>query len=575
MSIAAWTALEARFEALAAGGDYRLWLAPAEYQFVPPCEMGRIRQMLRGERAQAHFAHAVAAVVADDNTSGHDDRYYRLRWLCWAAGRLAEPGFTRPELGWLAAVAAEYAEPVAAGVRSVEHLVRAAADEAARRATGRFERTLPTPSSAGSWQLPFRALRDDLCRAAVGQPGFHIELISHPESWGHAAKVRQPWLDGVIERQQAAGRSVSTLSGNNFVMYGESGQFAEFRELAEQAGRHLPEWLVLDPPLLPDVADTHSLSGPAPLRAWLEFLWAANTANYTSAILPDTPAARLAHWQGGNPLRASALAIDRFLLGYDAESWATLGRHAAEVCPWYGPEDRAAVRLAMAEPAAPATAHAAPGRSDGGPAGGIPDQPVGQGEPPANGKTAEPPNYFRRHGQGYEARFRGGPKVILTGRKSAAVVHRLLTSQGREVRATDLTDPTGRLTAAVSQTRGQSILDPEARASASARWQELQADQERFRRDGDHLAAADAQAEIVRLAAELSATTGLGGRDRKMSDETGKARTAVYQNVARVVKAIRAVDGRFADHLERSIDGGQSYRYAPSEPVDWDLFLQP
>lgn len=196
---------------------------------------------------------------------------------------------------------------------------------------------------------------------------------------------------------------------------------------------------------------------------------------------------------------------------------------------------------------------------------------VDPGDPPAPDAPEEPPNYFRRRGEVYEARFRGGPKVILTGRKSAAVVHRLLAAQGNWLPARVLTDETGLAANVRIPSDGAPALDRDAIASARQKLQELQADREQARRDGDTLVEQEADAEIKALADRLRSDTGLGGRLRLLGDLEDAARKAVNGNVAAVVRAVRAVDPVFADHLKASIKGGKRCRYEPAEHIEWSL----
>ncbi len=197
---------------------------------------------------------------------------------------------------------------------------------------------------------------------------------------------------------------------------------------------------------------------------------------------------------------------------------------------------------------------------------------VDPGDPPAEDTPLEePPNYFRRRGEVWEARFRGGPKVILTNRKSGGVVRRLMAEQGKSVPAVELTDDTGQSVTTVLPTAGHPVLDANARQSIGEKYAELRADREAAGRDGNTLLVAELDTDINTLATHLQAATGLGGRDRQMGDLAEAARKAVRGNVDAVVKAVRVADPQFADHLKQSIRGGKLYRYAPAEPVEWDL----
>jgi hypothetical protein len=79
----------------------------------------------------------------------------------------------------------------------------------------------------------------------------------------------------------------------------------------------------------------------------MEFLWLANPANFDRCTDPTDPGARKGVWRGGNPFMASALAIEQFVSDYRTDTLFQLYRRAAEVCPWFKAEDRAAAVAAV------------------------------------------------------------------------------------------------------------------------------------------------------------------------------------------------------------------------------------
>ena len=83
--------------------------------------------------------------------------------------------------------------------------------------------------------------------------------------------------------------------------------------------------------------------------------------------------------------------------------------------------------------------------------------------------------------------------------------------------------------------------------------------------------AAKLEAERGALLDELRRAAGLGGRDRRLSDESEKMRKTV---TARIRDALSKLDDRqpaLAAHLRESVRTGSHCSYAPNRPVTWEL----
>ena len=136
----------------------------------------------------------------------------------------------------------------------------------------------------------------------------------------------------------------------------------------------------------------------------------------------------------------------------------------------------------------------------------------------------------------------------------------LLANPDVEIRATTLAGTPA------SDTVGDDVLDPRARAEIAARLSRLDADITRADERGDQAASARAVAERDALVDELRVTTGLAGRARRLGDPAERARKAVS---ARLHDAILRIEARHAElgrHLHESVLLGRSCQYRPAPP---------
>jgi hypothetical protein len=95
----------------------------------------------------------------------------------------------------------------------------------------------------------------------------------------------------------------------------------------------------------------------------------------------------------------------------------------------------------------------------------------------------------------------------------------------------------------------------------------------------DELAEADDNEDVMRskqlekeknaLIKQLTAATGIGGRDRKAGSAVEKARVAVSKNILRAVKNIREYDPELAHFLDNSIKTGITCKYSPDKNISW------
>lgn len=162
---------------------------------------------------------------------------------------------------------------------------------------------------------------------------------------------------------------------------------------------------------------------------------------------------------------------------------------------------------------------------------------------------------FRRAGKVWELRF-AGRTAHVPDSKGLRDLHVLVGSPGADVTAVVL---------AGGVPGADPVLDDQARAAYRRRLTEL----EELLATASDARAAELDGEREVLLDELRAATGLGGRSRRLGDETERARKAVTN---RINDALRRLDGQhpeLARHLRESITTGAACRYRPARPISW------
>ncbi len=149
----------------------------------------------------------------------------------------------------------------------------------------------------------------------------------------------------------------------------------------------------------------------------------------------------------------------------------------------------------------------------------------------------------------------------------------LLRAAGRPVHAAELVAASGAGDSGRAQLRmgADQVLDERARQEYRRRLDDLDEEIEEAERWADPERAARAREEREALLAELAAAAGLGGRVRRLGDQSERARKAVTARVRDVIGRLDAVHPALAAHLRDSIGTGTSCVYAPASPVDWEL----
>jgi non-specific serine/threonine protein kinase len=149
----------------------------------------------------------------------------------------------------------------------------------------------------------------------------------------------------------------------------------------------------------------------------------------------------------------------------------------------------------------------------------------------------------------------------------------LLRDPGREFYVTDL------LAATVAANRriktkpydGIPVLDAQAKAEYKRRLNDLREDLNEAERFNDPQRKTEVQNELRVISARLASAVGLGGRDRKTSSDTERARSAVTKSIKKAIKKIGEAIPSLGYHFAARIKTGYfcSYNPHPDRPVAW------
>jgi tetratricopeptide (TPR) repeat protein len=188
--------------------------------------------------------------------------------------------------------------------------------------------------------------------------------------------------------------------------------------------------------------------------------------------------------------------------------------------------------------------------------------------PASSPVSAATENVFRREGDYWSLEL-DGLTVRLRDLKGLHYLARLLGAPGRELHVLDL--------AAVERSPdvgdAGAMLDPQAKEMYRRRLGEIEEDIEEAQLVGDGERAAQAEAERDFLARELGRAVGLGGRDRRASSDSERARAGVTRAIRQAMGRIHEHHPRLGFHLERTIRTGTTCAYMPDPrvPMAWKL----
>jgi len=115
------------------------------------------------------------------------------------------------------------------------------------------------------------------------------------------------------------------------------------------------------------------------------------------------------------------------------------------------------------------------------------------------------------------------------------------------------------------------VLDAQAKAEYKRRLNDLRQDLNEAEQFNDPDRGVKAQDEIRAIAQHLASAVGLGGRDRKTSSATERARSAVTKRIKKAIQKIGNAIPSLGHHLTARIKTGYFFSYTPhpDRPVAW------
>jgi len=174
---------------------------------------------------------------------------------------------------------------------------------------------------------------------------------------------------------------------------------------------------------------------------------------------------------------------------------------------------------------------------------------------------ADAKHVFRRQGQNWTLKYRGGKPLIMNHTKGLNYISFLLRHPGEELTALALIDlDEGREIGSHALSTSFSI-DEETLSSVRGKMQELQADLAQAEEYYDYAEAERLRGEIEKLEDYVRREAGLGGKARRESPEQKRARTSVSNAITRAIRAVRKEHPAFADYLKLQIQTGFFLQY--------------
>jgi hypothetical protein len=115
------------------------------------------------------------------------------------------------------------------------------------------------------------------------------------------------------------------------------------------------------------------------------------------------------------------------------------------------------------------------------------------------------------------------------------------------------------------------VLDEQAKAAFKSRLESLAAEIDAADAAGSPERARKLCSERDALIRHLAAAAGLGGRDRRLGDETERARKTVSARVRDALSKIEQVHPELATHLRSALRMGTTCSYTPAGPTTWKV----
>ncbi|OCC11849.1 ATP-binding protein [Streptomyces sp. PTY087I2] len=196
-----------------------------------------------------------------------------------------------------------------------------------------------------------------------------------------------------------------------------------------------------------------------------------------------------------------------------------------------------------------------------------PAAPAREAATTPDGSSAE----FRRNGPVWQLRW-DGVTVHVPDAKGLRDLHSLLGLPGADVPAVQLLAPEGgELVVAAGQLGGDPVLDEEAKRRYKEHLDRLDAEIDRAAARDDTQQVEKYDRERQALLDELRTAAGLGGRTRRLGDQTERARKTVTARIRDTLRKLDTLHPTLAAHLKASVTTGTTCAYRPEHSPDWRL----
>ncbi|MFE7137162.1 ATP-binding protein [Streptomyces sp. NPDC057644] len=223
---------------------------------------------------------------------------------------------------------------------------------------------------------------------------------------------------------------------------------------------------------------------------------------------------------------------------------------------------------APAEPSLQAFTGTSPGPSPQAPAKASAGASAGASTGP---RSVVPPAEFRRNGPVWQLRW-DGVTVHVPDAKGLRDLHSLLGLPGADVPAVQLLAPEGGdLVVAAGQLGGDPVLDEEAKRRYKEHLARLDAEIDAAAARDDTRLVEEYDRERQALLDELRTAAGLGGRTRRLGDQTERARKTVTARIRDTLRKLDTLHPALAAHLKASVTTGTTCAYRPEHAPDWRL----
>lgn len=314
-----------------------------------------------------------------------------------------------------------------------------------------------------------------------------------------------------------------------------------------------------------------------PVDLWLGMLAAARD-DRDAAVAALTEAAASADRLGARPWAVRArLHLARSLLtraepgdtGRARALLAEVEREAGELGLHHLAAEAPSLRTLP-----PATGHhtAGPGHRATDPDPGR--QTAAPAPTPAQAPDPAPPPpaaEFRRDGSVWQLCW-DGRTVHVPDAKGLRDLHSLLGLPGADVPAVQLLAPEGgAVVAAAGRMGGDPVLDEEAKRRYKEHLDRLDAEIDRAAARDDTRQVEAYDRERQALLDQLRTAAGLGGRSRRLGDQTERARKTVTARIRDTLRKLDSLHPELAAHLRESVTTGTTCAYRPGRTTDWRL----